>query len=165
MLLVDDEPLVRQPLAEQLRDAGFAVTEAATAGAALAALDGTHDVLVTDLTMPGGMDGRALIRAAQARRPGLPAVLLTGYAGDEPGPDGQADAGGALYGAFSGFLGQGRMELLDPIGPDVWALPCWRALDHTPPGDWTLLFRRDGQGRVTEARVGCWLARGLSFVR
>ena len=59
------------------------------------------------------------------------------------------DAGGVLYGAFSGFLGQGRMELLEPVGPDVWALPCPRALDHTPPGDWTLAFRRDGAGRVS----------------
>jgi D-aminopeptidase len=76
-----------------------------------------------------------------------------------------ADAGGALYGAFSGFLGQGRMELLDPIGEDVWALPCPRALDHTPPGDWTLAFRRDGSGRVLGATVGCWLARGLRYDR
>lgn len=76
-----------------------------------------------------------------------------------------ADAGGTLYGAFSGFLGQGRMELLEPIGRDVWALPCPRALDHTPPGDWTLAFRRDDAGRVTEAVVGCWLARGLSYRR
>ena len=76
-----------------------------------------------------------------------------------------ADAGGALYGAFSGFLGQGRMELLDPVGPDVWALPCPRALDHTPPGDWTLGFRRDGAGRVTGAQVGCWLARRLDYAR
>lgn len=75
------------------------------------------------------------------------------------------DAGGALYGGFFGPLGQGRMELLDPIGPDLWALPCWRALDHTPPGDWTLAFRRDGTGRVAGARVGCWLARGLDYAR
>ena len=34
------------------------------------------------------------------------------------------DAGGALYGAFSGFLGQGRMELLDLVATDVWTLPC-----------------------------------------
>lgn len=74
-----------------------------------------------------------------------------------------ADAGGALYGGFSGWLGQGRMELLEPIGRDVWALPCPRALDHTPPGDWTLAFRRDGAGRVAEVTVGCWLARGLSY--
>ncbi len=76
-----------------------------------------------------------------------------------------ADAGGALYGGFSGFLGQGRMELLDPIGPDVWALPCPRALDHTPPGDWTLAFRRDAAGRVEGVTVGCWLARRLPYAR
>ncbi|HEX7199156.1 MAG TPA: D-aminopeptidase, partial [Dongiaceae bacterium] len=60
------------------------------------------------------------------------------------------DAGGVLYGGFSGFLGQGRMELLEPLGPDIWLLPCPRALDHTPPGDWTLSLRRDGRGRVAE---------------
>lgn len=76
-----------------------------------------------------------------------------------------ADAGGTLYGGFSGFLGQGRMELLDPVGPDVWALPCPRALDHTPPGDWTLAFRRDTANRVTAVEVGCWLARRLPYAR
>ncbi len=76
-----------------------------------------------------------------------------------------ADAGGTLYGGFSGFLGQGRMEMLDPIGPDLWALPCPRALDHTPPGDWTLAFARNAAGRAAGATVGCWLARGLPYVR
>jgi D-aminopeptidase len=73
------------------------------------------------------------------------------------------DAGGVLYGAFSGFLGQGRMEMLEPIAADLWALPCPRALDHTPPGDWTLSFRRDSLGAVTGIDVGCWLARRLSY--
>ena len=75
------------------------------------------------------------------------------------------DAGGALYGAFSGCLGQGRMELLEPIAADLWALPCPRALDHTPPGDWTLAFRRGAIGAVTDVKVGCWLARGLRYAR
>jgi D-aminopeptidase len=75
------------------------------------------------------------------------------------------DAGGTLYGGFSGFLGQGRMELLAPVGPDVWALPCPRALDHTPPGDWTLAFHRTGDGRASSVQVGCWLARGLTYER
>ena len=74
------------------------------------------------------------------------------------------DTGGTLYGGFSGFLGQGRMELLEPVGPDVWMIPCPRALDHTAPGDWTLAFRRDG-GRVVGVDVGCWLARGLRYDR
>ncbi|HEY2050973.1 MAG TPA: D-aminopeptidase [Caulobacteraceae bacterium] len=76
-----------------------------------------------------------------------------------------SDGGGVLFGGFSGFLGQGRMEQLEPIARDVWALPCWRALDHTPPGDWTVAFERDGQGRVVRAVVGCWLARGLVYER
>ena len=76
-----------------------------------------------------------------------------------------ADAGGVLYGGFSGFLGGGRMELLEPVGPDVWTLPCPRALDHTPPGDWTLAFRRDGAGRTAGVEVGCWLARRFRYAR
>jgi D-aminopeptidase len=75
------------------------------------------------------------------------------------------DAGGILYGAFSGPLGQSRMELLIPIAQDLCALPCARALDHTPPGDWTLSFARDAGGRVEAATVGCWLARGLRYVK
>jgi D-aminopeptidase len=75
------------------------------------------------------------------------------------------DAGGALHGAFSGFLGQGRMELMDPVGGDVWTLPCPRALDHTPPGDWTLAFQRNAAGEVCGVTVGCWLARRLQYRR
>jgi D-aminopeptidase len=75
------------------------------------------------------------------------------------------DAGDVMYGAFSGFLGQGRMELLDPIGPDIWALPNPRALDHTPPGDWTLAFQRDSAGRIEGVEVGCWLSRRLVYAR
>lgn len=75
------------------------------------------------------------------------------------------DEGGVAYGGFSGHLGQGRMELLEPAGRDLWTLPCWRALDHSPPGDWTLAFRRDGVGRVNGLTFGCWLARGLDYAR
>lgn len=75
------------------------------------------------------------------------------------------DTGGVLYGGFSGFLGQGRMEMLQSVGADVWALPCPRALDHTPPGDWTLAFRRNATGRVMGVEVGCWLARRLHYAR
>ncbi len=71
-----------------------------------------------------------------------------------------AESGGVSYASFSGFLGQGRMEMLEPAGPGVWRLPCPRALDHTPPGDWTLAFQPDGS-----VRVGCWLARGLRYSR
>ena len=54
------------------------------------------DIIVSDLTMPV-MDGLAVIHAAQERRPGLPAVLLTGYAADEAA----LAVGGAISGSFS----------------------------------------------------------------
>lgn len=83
VLLVDDDPHVREVLAEELRTLGCDVFAHDGAAAALAWLDGSGpiDLLVSDLSMPG-MDGLTTIREAQARRPGLPAVLLTGYAGD-----------------------------------------------------------------------------------
>ena len=83
VLLVDDEDLVRKVIAEDLQDAGYGVHVAAdgTEAVALLAGDVAVDVLVTDLSMPG-MDGLAVIRAIREHRPGLPAVLLTGYAGD-----------------------------------------------------------------------------------
>jgi D-aminopeptidase len=75
------------------------------------------------------------------------------------------EQGRVLYAAFSGFLGQGRMEALDPISHDAWTLPCPRALDFAPPGDWALQFQRDENGRPLRVDVGCWRARGLSYDR
>lgn len=83
VLLVDDEALVREVLATQLEDFSYEVLVAGNGREALALLAAGErvDALVTDLSM-AEMDGLSLIRAAQAQRPGLPAVLLTGYAGD-----------------------------------------------------------------------------------
>ncbi|HTW25745.1 MAG TPA: ATP-binding protein [Acetobacteraceae bacterium] len=83
VLIVDDEPVLRGLLAEELAERGYTVEQAEGGGAALAQLrpEAMPDVLITDLAMPG-MDGRALIRAAQDRRPDLPAILLTGHAGE-----------------------------------------------------------------------------------
>jgi CheY-like chemotaxis protein len=83
VLVLDDDPLVREVLAQQLGVAGFNVLRAESGAEALALLAaGEHvDGMVTDLSMPG-LDGLAVIREAQSRIPGLPAVLLTGYAGD-----------------------------------------------------------------------------------
>ncbi|MGI4800255.1 MAG: hypothetical protein ACRYG8_40740, partial [Janthinobacterium lividum] len=75
------------------------------------------------------------------------------------------DAGNVLYGAFAGVLGQSRMELLTPVASDVWTLPCPRALDHTPPGDWTIALSRDGSGKPASLELGCWLARKLTYQR
>ena len=94
-----------------------------------------------------------------------PAGLAGRYrCGDYPGAALDiVEAGGVPHAAFAGPLGAGRMEPLEPIGPDLWLLPCWRALDHTPPGDWTILVHRGMEGGVTGLTVGCWLARGLRY--
>ena len=76
-----------------------------------------------------------------------------------------AAAGGTLYGAFSGALGQGAMQALIPFAPDVWLLPCPRALDYAAPGDWTLSCRRDAAGKIAAIEIGCWLARHVTFLR
>lgn len=83
VLLVDDEEMVRETMVEELEAAGYRVHAAADAAEALALIEAGAAVaaLVTDLTMPG-MDGLGLIREVRRRRPGLPAVLFTGYADD-----------------------------------------------------------------------------------
>ncbi len=80
-LVVDDDEAVRVITCAFLREAGYRVLEAASGAVALALLQvsGPIDVLVTDLVMPS-MDGLQLSHAVRAARPGLPAVLLTGYA-------------------------------------------------------------------------------------
>nr|WP_294512370.1 PAS domain-containing protein [uncultured Rhodopila sp.] len=98
VLLVDDEEALRELLAQNLEDRGYGVLTAAGGEEALALLAAGDavDVLVTDLSMPG-MNGIALIRAAQTVRADLPAVLLTGYVGDEAA----LAMGAAIAGAYS----------------------------------------------------------------
>ncbi len=97
LLLVDDEAMVRDILSEEMEAAGYAVLTAASGEAALALLEAGEpvDLLITDLSMPA-MDGLALINAVHALQPGLPAVLLTGYATNA--------AEIAVNGALSGTL-------------------------------------------------------------
>jgi PAS domain S-box-containing protein len=113
VLLVDDEDSLRELVAQNLEDRGYDVLVAASGEAALALLtDGAAvDVLVTDLSMPG-MNGIALIRAAQTMRVALPAVLLTGYVGDEAA----LAMGAAIAGAYSlAHKPIGTNELVDRI--------------------------------------------------
>jgi signal transduction histidine kinase len=83
VLLVEDEALLREMTAESLRDQGYDVLEAADADAALAALgQGARPaLLVTDVGLPNGVNGRQLAEAARAARPGLPVLFITGYEG------------------------------------------------------------------------------------
>lgn len=85
VLLVEDEEDLRQTMAEWLRDLGYRVLEAPDGSAALRLLHGGGrvDVLVTDMGLPGGLDGRQVADAARGHRPGLPVLLMTGRAGAE----------------------------------------------------------------------------------
>ena len=94
ILLVDDEPQVRATLAMGLRDRGHVVEEASGGLVALACLKAGQefDLIVTDLAMPG-MNGLELLREAREHHPGMPALLVTGYAGDAEGANFAAAAG------------------------------------------------------------------------
>ena len=98
VLLVDDDAQVCATLSEQLQELGLSVVSACDGAAGLRVLadDAGVTLLVSDLTMPG-MDGVALIEAAQRARPGLPAILVTGHSGDEAA----LALGRAITGSFS----------------------------------------------------------------
>lgn len=73
--------------------------------------------------------------------------------------------GGGVYAGFEGLLGSGPMELLQPVGRDVWVLTTRRSMDAPAPGDWTLQVRRDPASKISGLTLGCWLARGLDYHR
>lgn len=82
ILVVEDEPAVREHSVASLRDLGYRVVYAADGHAALRILarDSEIEVLFTDVGLPGGMTGRQLAEAARVRRPDLKVVYTTGYA-------------------------------------------------------------------------------------
>jgi len=92
ILMVEDDPMVREFSAEQLRSLGFDVLVSTHGEEALGMLrSGVKvDLLFTDVVMPGGMSGVELVAAARRLRPGLPALLVSGYAepllGENGGP-------------------------------------------------------------------------------
>jgi D-aminopeptidase len=68
-----------------------------------------------------------------------------------------------LYGWFEGALGQGEVNMLEPLGEDTFLMHCPRGLDSPAPGYWTLHFLRDSFGKINECSFSCWLARKLTF--
>ena len=82
ILLVDDEPQLRRDLAELLMLSGYQVRHAADGAEALRLMhDGQHvDMLVSDVGLPNGMNGRQLADTVQLQWPELPVLLITGYA-------------------------------------------------------------------------------------
>ncbi|MDG9929315.1 MULTISPECIES: response regulator [unclassified Pseudomonas] len=80
ILLVDDDPAVREVTSQMLQRLGFQVAEADSGASALRLLEDIEvDLLLADFVMPG-MNGGELARAVGGKRPGLPVVFISGYA-------------------------------------------------------------------------------------
>jgi PAS domain S-box-containing protein len=82
VLVVDDEATVRMLVTEVLQELGCMTIEAADGPAGLRVLqsDVQIDLLITDVGLPGGVDGRRLAEAARAKRPELKVLFITGFA-------------------------------------------------------------------------------------
>ena len=93
VLIVEDEILIRMLLADALRQADFEVIEAANGDEALSVLHTSPDpdVLVTDVRMPGSVDGFELAAYVRRTKPGLKVIITSGHAGPD-GAIGLADA-------------------------------------------------------------------------
>jgi CheY-like chemotaxis protein len=101
VLLVEDEETIRTVIAEALREDGYRVLEADEGASGLRALreavrapyKDAVSLLVTDVGLPGGLDGRQLADAARELVPNLPILLITGYGGDAITGQGQLGPG------------------------------------------------------------------------
>jgi PAS domain S-box-containing protein len=95
VLVVDDEPTIRMLVSEVLLDLGYLAIEAGDGAAGLKVLESSTriDLLVTDVGLPGGMNGRQVADAARLLRPGLKVLFITGYAENAAVGNGHLDPG------------------------------------------------------------------------
>jgi PAS domain S-box-containing protein len=109
VLVVDDEPSVRMLIVDVLEELGYTVLEAADSASGLKLLqsDVRIDVLVSDVGLPGGMNGRQMADAARQTRPELQVLFITGYAEN------------AVIG--NGHLEPGMHVMTKPFSLDVFA--------------------------------------------
>ncbi len=98
VLVVDDEPTVRMLVTDVLSDLGYAALEAEDGPAGLKILQSKArvDLLITDVGLPGGMNGRQVADAARALRPELRVLFITGYAENAVVGNGQLEPGMAV---------------------------------------------------------------------
>ena len=89
ILYVEDEVLLRWATADDMREAGFTVIEAGTVGEAVAVLQSPVrlDALITDVRLPGSMDGMDLAALAHKARPALKIVVASAHTPDWPLPN------------------------------------------------------------------------------
>lgn len=79
VLIVEDEPLIRMTLADSLEDEGYDVVEATSALEAIGILGGREvDAMITDVDMPGGLNGLDLTKFVAACRNKLPVIVTSG---------------------------------------------------------------------------------------
>ncbi|NPD65941.1 PAS domain S-box protein [Lichenicola cladoniae] len=109
VLVVDDEPIIRMLVRETLGDLGYVAIEASDGAGGMAMLSSKDrvDLLVTDVGLPGGFNGRQLADAGRALRPGLKVLFITGYAEN------------AVIG--NGALDHGMQVLTKPFAMDALA--------------------------------------------
>jgi CheY-like chemotaxis protein len=81
VLFVEDEFLIGEWIAQSLSEQGFAVEKVSNAADALRHIAGAAvDILLTDINLPGGMDGAALARRARELQPDLPVIYASARA-------------------------------------------------------------------------------------
>ena len=82
VLVIDDEPTIRMLVTDVLENLSYATIEASDGPAGLRVLQSNArvDLLITDVGLPGGMNGRQVADAARVARPGLKVLFITGFA-------------------------------------------------------------------------------------
>lgn len=87
ILVVEDEPLIRLGLVSVIEEAGYLVLDAPNADAAIKLLDADSEIrmVVTDVDMPGSMDGIKLAHFVRRRWPPVKLVVISGKIGVKPG--------------------------------------------------------------------------------
>ena len=100
ILVVEDDETLRTYTTSILRELGYRVFEAADGVSAIAKFQPFEsiDLLLTDIVMPGGMNGRQLAVEAMKRRPDLKVLFMTGYPRDATVHDGRFDGGVHMIG-------------------------------------------------------------------
>jgi signal transduction histidine kinase len=82
VLVIDDEPTIRMLIADVLEELGYSIMEASDGPSGMRVLqsDARIDLLITDVGLPNGMNGRQVADAARQMRPNLKVLFITGYA-------------------------------------------------------------------------------------
>jgi CheY-like chemotaxis protein len=95
VLVVDDEAVIRMLIVDVLTDLGYEPLEAYDGPSALKIIDGNPklDLLITDVGLPNGMNGRQIADAARAKQPDLKVLFVTGYAENAVVGNGHLDPG------------------------------------------------------------------------